>query len=110
MVRKVEADFDGLRAVADLLTRLRDNFAEISEEASGIAGDMTRACGDDEFGHEFTGGKKGFRAQCASTIANADVISESFAQYSLGIDGDQGAVQAFENSEQASSEGLRRAV
>ncbi|WP_327151659.1 hypothetical protein [Nocardia sp. NBC_01329] len=107
MSRNFEADPDGLRHAADLLAELRDNFADISAKATKTMGHMAKACGDDNFGHEFMDGKDGFRAKCKAALSNVDVLSESFDQYAGGS---RDGAAAIDEAEKVSGENIRRVV
>lgn len=110
MPKKVEVDPDGLRRAAELLSDLRDDFEAISAKATGVVGNMSKACGTDHFGHKFTDGKDGFKAKCTSAGKNLAALSESFDQYTSGVGDSRGAAEAMDGSEDISSENLRRAV
>ncbi|MEV3959460.1 hypothetical protein AB0M34_00965 [Nocardia sp. NPDC050193] len=110
MPDRVDVDTDGLRNAADILADLRDDFADISAKAERVMGNMSRACGDDHFGHQFTDGSDGYRGKCESAVGNVDAFSESFDQYSLGIGGSRGAAAATEVNDEHSGNDVRRAV
>ncbi|WP_328395548.1 hypothetical protein [Nocardia sp. NBC_00416] len=109
MPRDIEADADGLREASELIAEIKDKFSDISATATGILGDMTRACGDDHFGHKFTDGKEGYRARCDNLVARNDDLAGAFDDYASSL-GDAGAAGAWDGSESLSAAEQRRAV
>lgn len=110
---KVEVDDDhdgGLKDAAAILDELRGNFEAIADRAKAIMGHMTKACGDDHFGHKFTDGDEGFRKRCDSAVKNSGALAESFRNYSEGVGGPTGAKALMSGTEDVSAENIRRAV
>ncbi|MGO4612586.1 hypothetical protein AB4305_02950 [Nocardia sp. 2YAB30] len=112
MPRNVDIDCDdgSLHCAASLLDELHRDFVQISNSTTDIMAQMTKACGDDHFGHKFTDGEKGFRTNCESAEHGTGAISESFRQYAEKIGGETGVKALFNRTEQASAENIRRTV
>lgn len=113
MSARVEVDDDpggGLKDAATVLDELRGNFERIGGRARDLMGHMTKACGDDHFGHKFTDGEKGFRKQCEASATNSDALAESFLNYGQGVGGPAGVTTLMSGTENASAENIRRTV
>ncbi|MEU1984314.1 hypothetical protein [Nocardia sp. NPDC019395] len=108
--RKVQADLDGLESAARLLDDLRRDFGKIGDRSADIMGNLTTACGDDHFGHQFTDGDRGFKKKCVSAGEAVHTVSVSFDRYSEGIGGSRGASTALRGTDHTSSENFRRSV
>ncbi|MEU1980987.1 hypothetical protein [Nocardia sp. NPDC019395] len=109
MAREIEVDADGLRSAAELLGDIGDSLTSIGARANAVMDNMTGACGDDHFGHEFTDGPDGYRARCHKAAAGSDDMGKAFNVFAEDT-GDTGAARAWDNTEDASADNLRRVV
>lgn len=108
--QRVDVDPAALTAAARVFDELRGDFAGIAARATEVMGNMTAACGDDHFGHQFTDGDKGYKKRCTLSRKSAESMQESFAQYDAGVGGAAGAGTLMSGTDHTSGVDIARSV